>query len=254
MGFIRKVRVPFESAVYKQIGEIDKLVGIRDQKHFFLGWNIQRVYSRTELESAELLLLKITKTFEPAGIECGTLYNNQNVCKICGAGLTQISELILDLKTIPKNVDIAKTISNELIISQGLAKILNDNLATGYELKPVRHISATSPKKIWYQLTVNSLVDVDHATKTGNRPFDEDNANIYRCEYGHTIGLNILSDLSIKRDSWDGSDVVTTKELFGLNRGLLRTYPLLMISQRMYKLMKDTNCKGFAVEVVNLIS
>jgi hypothetical protein len=254
MGFIRRVRVPFESAIYNQIGEIDKLVVNREQKHFFLGWNIQRIYSRMELESAELLLLKITKTFEPAGIECGTIYNNQNICKVCGAGIAQMSELVLDLKTVPKNVDIARTISNEIIFSQSLANLLHDNLATGLELKPVHHISATSSRKVWNQLKVNSLVNVDHATKTGNRPFDEDSANNYRCEYGHTIGLNILSELSIKRDSWDGSDIVATKELFGVNRGLLRTYPLLMISQRIYRLMIDAKCRGFTVEVVHLLS
>jgi hypothetical protein len=251
---VRKVRVPVESEMYKRIGEIYRLVKTRDQRYFFLGWNIQRHYSEKELGAAELLLLKITRTFEPAGIECGTIYNDQNTCEICGTGIQQMSELILDLNTVPKNVDIARTISNEIIISQGLANILARNEVTGYELKPVHHISPKYRKKPWYQLITTSFVNVNPATKTGEDPFDEDPGNKYRCVNGHTIGLDILSELSIDRDSWDGSDLAATKELFGVNRGLLRTYPLLVISQRLYRLIKEMSCKGTKVEVVKLVS
>jgi hypothetical protein len=258
MDFVRKVRIPVESEMYKKIGEIYKLVRHRDKDYFFLGWDIQRNYSVKELESAELLLLKISKTFEPAGLECGTVYNNQNICTICGSGIRQVSELILDFYTMPKNVDIARTISNEIVISQEMAKTLIDNHITGYELSPVHHkasqTKATSIAKTnWQQLIVKSLVHVNPLTKTGNGPFDEDEGDIYRCKNGHTIGLNILSELSIYKNSWDGSDIVATKELLGVSRGLLRTYPLLLISQRLYRLMKKMKCKGFNVEVVKMV-
>lgn len=251
---VRKVRVPVESEMYKRIGEIYKLVRTRDQRYFFLGWNLQRKYTKKELESAELLLLKITKTFEPTGLECGTVYNDQNTCDICGTGIQQISELILDLNTVPKNVDIARTISNEIIVSQELANIITNSKVTGYQLKPVHHVSPKYKKKPWYQLLVTSFVKVNPTTKTGEDPFDEDPGNKHRCVNGHTIGLDILSELSIERDSWDGSDLVATKEFFGVNRGLLRTYPLLAISQRLYGMMKEINCKGFTVEVVKLVA
>jgi len=258
MDFVRRVRVPTDSEMHKKIGEFYKLVRSRDQDYFFLGWDIQRKYSEKELESAELLLLKISRTFEPAGLECGTIYDNQNVCEICGSGIRQISELILDLNTIPKNADIARTISNEIVISQEMAQILIDNNITGYKLGRVHHkVSPTkstrNPKKTWHQLIVNSLVSISPMTKTGNGPFDKDEDNSYRCKNGHTIGLNILSELSIYKGSWDGSDIVATKEMFGVNRGLLRTYPLLLISQKLYRLMKKMECKGFTVEVVELI-
>lgn len=255
--FVRRVRVPGNSETYERIGEIYKFIRLRDQDYFFLGWDIQRNYSERELESAELLLLKISKTFEPAGLECGTKYDNQRACEICGSGIQQVSELILDLNTIPKNVDVARTISNEIVISSKMAGILADNGVTGYEIGPVHHKVVRSradndPQKIWHQLVVNPSVNVDPITKTGNDPFDNDKEDNYRCKNGHTIGLNILSELSIYRDSWDGSDIVATRQLLGVNRGLLRTYPLLLISQRLYGLMKQAACKGFTVEVVNL--
>ncbi len=102
-------------------------------------------------------------------------------------------------------------------------------------------------------MIATSLVRIGRATKTGIRPFDEDKDNKHRCKNGHTIGLDILSELSIIKDSWDGSDIAVTKELLGVNRGLLRTYPLLVVSQRLYQLMKNMKCKGFSVEVVHLI-
>lgn len=250
---VRQVHVSVGSEIYKKIGEIDSLVWNRYQKHFFLGWNIKRIYGRKELGSAELLLLKIAKTFEPAGLECGTIYNDKNICEICGTGMQQMSDLILDLNTIPKNVDIARTISNEIIISQKLAKLLADNPVTGFEVKPVNHIAPKYKKMPWHQLKITSLVSINSITKTGNRPFDEDEENDYRCKNGHTLGLNILSELSINRDSWDNSDIVATKQFFGVNRGLLRTYPLLVISQRIYSLMMAMKCKGFTVEVVRLV-
>ena len=253
VGFIRKVRVPIESEMYERIGEIYKLVRNRDQKYFFFGWGIQRIYSQQELESSELLLLKIAKTFSPAGLECGTVYDNQNTCKICGTGIRQMSELILDLNKVPKNVDIARTISNEIIISKELANILIESKATGYELKPVHHKSPKHPQKTWYQLLTTSLININPTTKTGEDPFDQDKDNSYRCKNGHTIGLDILSELSINRDSWDNSDIVATRQMLGVNRGLLRTYPLLVISQRLYSLMKTMKCKGFTVEKVKLV-
>jgi hypothetical protein len=250
---VRKVRVPVKSNVYEKIGEFYRLVESRDQKSFFFGWQIQRIYSQKELESAELLLLKTTKTFEPAGLECGTIYNNQNICDICGTGIQQMSELILDLNTVPKNVDIARTISDEIVLSQELAELLVDNKISGYELEPVHHKSAKYHRRPWYQLLISSLVNINHATKTGIHPFDEDNDGKHRCKNGHTIGLNILSELSINKATWDGSDIVATKELLGVNRGLLRTYPLIVISQRLYRLMKQKKSKGFSTEIVHLV-
>lgn len=34
---------------------------------------------------ADLFLIKIKKSFEPAGEECGTLFNEEVACEKCGA-------------------------------------------------------------------------------------------------------------------------------------------------------------------------
>lgn len=255
----RSVRVLIGSEIYNRIGEYYQLVKKRDRKYFYLGWEIRRTYSESELNSAKLLLLKTIKTFEPAGEECGTIYNHQNVCNICGAGIRQGSDLFLDLNAVPKNVNIARTISDEVIIDQEFADTLNNHNMTGYRLGPVHHKniqkkSARRSLKTWHQLIVTSSVNVHPATKTGEDPFNIDEENNYRCKRGHTIGLDILSELSVYEKSWDGSDIVATKELFGVNRGLLRTSPLLLVSQRLFRLMREIKFKGFTVEVVHLIN
>lgn len=254
----RKVRVLVGSETYNEIGEFYRLVKNRDRKYFFLGWEIQRTYSTTELDSAKLLLLKTIKTFEPAGEECGTVYNRQNACNICGAGIRQVSDLFLDLNAVPQNVNIARTISDEVIIDQEFVDILLNHNMTGYKLSPVHHKniqkkSARRSLKRWYQFIVTSSVNVHSATKTGEDPFNINEENKYRCKRGHTIGLDILSELSVYEKSWDGSDIVATRELFGVNRGLLHTSPLLLLSQRLFRLLREMKFKGFTVEVVHLV-
>ena len=258
LNFTRIVRVPVESDLYIRIGELQKLFMSKYQDFFFLGWEYHRIYSPDELESAELLLLKIKRTFEPAGEECGTIYDHGDICEDCGSGIRQVSDLILDLHSIPKNVSIARTISNEIIMTDEMAKSLSDNYITGYELKPVhgknpRKKQNASTQQIWRQLFVNSVANVSPITIAGNDPFDLDEKNEYRCINGHTFALNLLSELVIEKNSWDGSDFVRTKQLFGVNRGLLRTFSHIMLSQKVYRLFSEYKFKGFTFEVVKLV-
>ena len=47
------------------------------------------------MDKAVLFMVGITTTFEPAGEECGTVYNESGVCVICGANRKRIGELKL---------------------------------------------------------------------------------------------------------------------------------------------------------------
>jgi hypothetical protein len=257
-GFARQMRVSVGSSVYKQIGELENLILEREGKHFFLGWTIERRYTEEELMSAELLILKITKAFEPAGEECGTVYDFTSACKVCGSGFNQVSELFLDLHTIPKHTDITRTISDEIIINPAFNNALTENGKGGYKLRSVQHRSSNENSRMpnvgaWQQLIPSSQVDMSPLTKTGNNPFNEDLDNEYRCPLGHTAGLSVISELFLYRDSWDGSDVVATKQLFGVNRGFLRTFPIIAISRSAYQRLLQAKCRGYTVEVVHLV-
>ena len=102
-------------------------------------WNVKRRYTHGELDQAQANTIFVNSAFEPCGEECGTVYDESRVCPLCGAGRIQTSELILDLRKAPKGKDIARTIADEVIISQRFAELLRDVGARGCAMRPVRH-------------------------------------------------------------------------------------------------------------------
>ena len=305
-------------------------------EYFFHGWTFQRYYTMGELRTASLFHLVITRTFEPAGEECGTVYDESDACKhvfresdctiqghrthsvdYCAAGAKQVSELRLDLNKIPRSTDLARTIANEWVVSQRLAEILTRNKLTGFELQRVshkgyyeddpvdlkkypsgqellrraerieiqqgdwrfdvwlncpeqkelwmhtlrEHLEATQRKEAqrqklvltWYQLIVTSnSVPVVPPTRFGIGPFDDDPEGQHRCPQGHVTGLNVLSEVTVSFSARHASDITCTQELVGVRRGLLRPAPLLLISPRLWRLLRDNKAKGYKVEIAHV--
>ncbi len=89
MGLVRIVNTMVTSNLYTEIYKINELVSHRDQKHFFLGWRIRRLYTKDEINNAELFIIDFKNTFEPAGIECGTHYNYKDTCEIADMALSK---------------------------------------------------------------------------------------------------------------------------------------------------------------------
>ena len=233
--------------------KINEIIRERDQKHFFLGWEIRRNYSKEELDNADLLLINLKKTFEPSGVECGTQYDNKDSCIYCGYGIKHISNLLLSCRSIPKNVDIARTISSEILVSSNFSSEMINNDFSGFSFTDVYDNLTTQLCENWKQLKGITSIKISPETITGNDPFDLDLENKYRCIRKHTIGLNRLSELIIFRNSWDGSDFVVTDEHLGVFRGLLRTYPLMCISQKVYRSIIDCGIRGMSFEIVRMI-
>jgi hypothetical protein len=313
---IRKIELERNDPRYAEVGKLDQQLA-RQGKSFFFGWNIRRSYRPAEFESAELFHLQISAAFEPAGEECGTVYDESDACSFCGAGRRQVSDLVLDLRKVPKRLDIARTIADEWIISERLAGLLRDAGVTGIDLRTVRHkgfykddsidlskypsgrklveeaaaagifypsgkfdvwlnqqdhqplldgawgehaeamealqARRGKPLPVWYQLIVASTpVLLTTATRFGIDPFNEDEDGKYRCPHAHVRGLNLLSEVSLKRGSWDRSDFAITDGLVGMKQGLLRPRPLLLISQRVRNLLEEHKLKGYRLEVAHL--
>jgi len=62
---------------------------------------------------------------------------------------------------------------------------------------------------IWHQLVVNSVTAVIvRPTRVDVDPFDDDPGGQYRCPLGHLLGLNLLSELSIRAVSTTETDFV----------------------------------------------
>lgn len=257
MGMVRKIRVPVDSKTYFRIGELTQLIRERDNRSLFYGWNIIRKYSTSEIDAAQLFLLKITKAFEPSGIQLGTIYDKRNVCPFCGVGEIQVSELILNKKSLPKGVDIARSLSEEIVVNRGISNLIHNEAITGCILKSILFETTEStnnenPSPEWFQLQIVDGVKIGLNNKTGIAPFEPDDKGEYRCPKGHVMGLNLLSELSIFRSSWDGSDIAVTDKYFGLRKGILRPFPKIIISKKFYNLLQQYKIKGYSIEVVKL--
>ena len=67
------------------------------------------------------------------------------------------------------------------------------------------------------------------------------------------MGLNLISELYIQAENWDGSDIAATTTFIGGGKGLGLPRRLTVISQTLYELLIRERIKGFRVEVVHLV-
>jgi hypothetical protein len=139
LGSTRVIKVPTSDPRIEEIGALERRLSSTEDRCFFFGWRYHRRYTAEELKGAELFYLQITAVFEPEGESCGTVYDESTACPECGAGAKQVSDLMLDLRKVPKTKDLAKSTADECIVSQRLAELLIDAKMTGFDLRPVRH-------------------------------------------------------------------------------------------------------------------
>jgi hypothetical protein len=213
---------------YNQIPLIAKQVQDKYNRSFFFGWKIKRKYSNEEYNSANLFHLKIKTTFEPAGEECGTLYDETETCKICGVNRKQINRLHLKYSSIPKK-DIARTISGEVIVSEKFVNSYKERGLKGAKFEPV---VLNGGRSKYYQLDTSTEIELSKKTVAGINPFNLSTSNegeVYKCPYNHTIGLNILSEPCVLRNSLiNDYDFFASKQRIGVKRGLLRPNPVYL--------------------------
>lgn len=253
-GIVRLVRVLGDDPRLSKIADLQKQIGRECGRAFFFGWEILRRYNRAELEAASLFHLKIISTFEPAGEECGTKYDPSTACPRCGAGARQVTPLFLNLKAIPKSKDVSRTIAGEILVSRRVFELFARHAITGAELSPVRsNQSSSAESKDWFQLTVpKANAEIVAPTRVGIDPFDADDKGEYRCPLGDLIGLNLLSEVSIKSTSRGDADIICSQQFVGVRRGLLRPEQIILVSPKVRRLIEYEKLKGVEIEVAHL--
>lgn len=211
-----------------------------------------RKYTRAELQSAEILRLTVTSHFEPSGEECGTIY--ETLCGHCNLG-RQVSDLILDLRRVPQQRDMSETIALvEWVVSSKLMRTFTENGLSGAEFRSIFDLrNPTKAANCWHQLCVTGKAgELSDLTKIGRDPFSPSETS-WRCPLGHSSVTEFLSEIYLRRNSWDGSDIALTSALFGQGRNLLRPTPLIIISQRAFRMLEGAGLKGFGYEVAHLV-
>jgi hypothetical protein len=249
-----EVKVPSHSPEFDEIRrfvDAKRRQGLPGFCNFGIGWYLRK-YSKAELLGAEILQLMISSHFEPSGEECGTIY--KTLCDHCNWG-RQVSDLILDLRRVPQHKDISQTIAwVERVVSSKFVHTLTDNELVGAEFGPVFEFrNPTKRSKEWYQLRVTGRAGaLAEATELGSDAFSPSRVG-WRCPLGHSVAAEFLSEVHLHRDAWDRSDIAVTSALFGQGRNLLRPTPLIIISQRMYRVLQAAELKGFSYEVAHLV-
>jgi hypothetical protein len=104
----------------------------------FYSWRIKRRYSAAETRAAKLHLFQIRATILPSGEECGTVYDDGQMCPLCGCGRVQVSPLRLRLGRMPKRAEIAQSWGGETIVSARVVRLLIDSEIMGFGLGPVQ--------------------------------------------------------------------------------------------------------------------
>jgi hypothetical protein len=88
--------------------------------------------------------------------------------------------------------------------------------------------------------------------KTGNGPFDLDPEDTGRCPVGPLAGLNLISDVTVRADTWGAFDIMGTRQFIGTRRGMLRPSHLILVSQKVRKLIEAEKLKGIRLEIAYL--
>lgn len=272
LGSVRRVELALDDPLVARIGSLQRQHSA-EGRAFFHGWMIHRRYSRRELDEAQLLHVWPKKTFEPAGEECGTVYDDAEACDhvfaqtpeteicghripasidSCGAGARQVTPLFLDGRRIPRNVDFARTIAGEIVVSARVVQVFQEQGLSGAEFDAIRLSNRNGdPSHDHYQWkVVGTPVELASATRAGSNPFDE--YAYGRCPRGHLLGLNLLSEVTVKAAAVPEADVLATRQMVGVRRGMLRPRPLLLLSPRGRRAIDDAKLKGLIVEVARV--
>jgi hypothetical protein len=255
--FARRVCLEQGDPRIARIAEIDRNIHRSDGGRLFYSFDIRRIYSNGEIENAELfhLIISPTSYFDPAGEECGTLYDSRPACDYCGSGALQAGPLILQPKRIPKGVDIAVTIAGEIVVSKRMGDTLNSTDLVGLDLSPVFQWKADELVEVdWYQWTpVPPFVEIVSPTKVASSPFDDDADNAFRCPNGDNLGLNLISEVSISAASVVPADFLASRQFIGRRLGLLRPTRVLFLTQKARGILNANGFRGFTLEVARLV-
>lgn len=217
------------------------------------GWRIKREYTPDEMNRATLFRLTGLPRFEPAGEECGTEYDEATACGFCGAGRALAGPLRLHASRMPRNKDVALTIAGELVVSERFCDFLTRHDAKGFQVQSIFNGRKDTEILGWKHLVFQGeYAEVIPPTKTGIDPFDYDAEGTYRCPEGDTLGLNLISELTVAGATLPESDFIATKQFFGQKMGLLRPERQLLVRPAVYMAMKDSHLRGFKFEIAHV--
>jgi hypothetical protein len=130
--------------------------------------------------------------------------------------------------------------------------VLRAHGSTGYELRPIVS-KGGRPTSDWHQLVIPSATaEIVPPTQAGDSYLAPE-PDPSRCPEGHIFGFRLLSPLYLSRTSLGGQDWMLTRQRFGIRQGLFRPYREILVSQRLYRLLKEQKVRHLQAEVAHLV-
>jgi hypothetical protein len=133
-GTLRLIKLDVDDPRWTALGRIYS----RHRGEGFYSWRIERRYSPAETQDAKLHFFQIKTGVLPTGEECGTVYDDREMCPLCGAGRVQVSPLRLRLTNMPKKAEVAQTWGGESVVSDRVVQLMIASGITGFGLGPVQ--------------------------------------------------------------------------------------------------------------------
>lgn len=122
------------------------------------------------------------------------------------------------------------------------------------KLRGRRKLGGTTSQ--WFQLFVTSKpVELAPPTLFGKNPLDHDSEGPNKCPVGlaeHVIGLNLLSQPTVRVPKGPDTDFLRSTGLVGVRRGLYAPKHLWFISPRLRDLLRANFVRGWSSEVAEL--
>ena len=276
-GITRRVTLSSSSPLVAEIGEIDRMLRERNQGSLLGSWSVHRRYSQEELRKAEAFLMIFTNVVEPTGEQCGTIYDESAACSYCGSGGKQYGDLVLERRSLRRTekLVIAKTIGGEIIVSAAVKTLFLGSNVTGIEFRPIvvdqlrRDVSDQWSQMVItacdYSFSANTRFGEDYfghqyppsaealamLMRYGVQPNWCVRRGEYKCPLGHTLGLNLISEVSFVGRPPAGSHIGRTIELIGNRLGYLRPEPATIVSPQLRELLIANGVKGIAFEIAH---
>jgi hypothetical protein len=243
---VRQLSLPLESARLQELRVAFDRERARGEEHPYFFWNVRREYDQQELDSAQFFEMFVERTFEPAGEECGTVYDEAPACPFCRAGRKLLSPLRLRTSMLGVNVGIAKTISmDEWLISEDLKNALLGIPDFDPAALPAAE-SRDGDSRPWWQLRPTSVAEVSELTRFGIDPFDNQADDPARCPLGHVWGFRRKSQVVLELGP--SGPVSVSNVAVGLAQGVARPSPMLIVTREAYRAIHELDPEGASFE------
>lgn len=244
------------------------LARAKDVSPMWLKWSeqLEAVYTQRELEQSEILKLSVSD----AGLGGNTyaqVYDG-TACETCGVFKIhqQLRNAVTDLSKATK--DLVSTVNfQERLVSERLRRLLENAGVEGVEFRPVEHARLSRPvKRSYFQLLVHNVLGpllaprhvwTRRCPSCGRESDAQDKGieqpdpwtKIYRWNPGP------WSEMHFARTSYRGWDLMRTDVMFGAPLSPSQPapqFPDLLISQRLYRLLRQHKITGYEVQPAHL--